>query len=246
MSRWYRWAFVAGAGLIPLFITVLEFVDPAEQRVLPVSRDVALWLHTHRLMVVLMLAAAEVVGGSAGLVLNVLCLFDRRQIHEILESAVQHHFRSQDRASHHYRATLFKIRRFPFCGSWLGIVARSGENYADSGTIFSLDRMRKRYCTGIVGECARQNTQMIVALTDAGSEDDYAMRGYTAECEFQELNVRASVFFATPIVRQDGRTWGVLVLDTTDPGYAPAANQKNRVQSDLSHWALALKTAFRH
>jgi|GEM_PF-4857527 len=245
-ARWYRWLFVAGAGLIPLFITVLEFADPEDQQAIPVPQELLEWLHTHRLMVVLLLAVIELVGGLASFLLNVLCLFDRQQVREILETAVQHHFQEQNRSEYHYRATLFKIRYCPILGTWLGIVARSGENYTGSNTIFSLDRMRKQKCTGIVGECARQNTQVIVALAGDAADDEYATRGYVADCEFQALNVKASVFFATPIVRQNGRTWGVLVLDTTDPRYAPARNQTSRVQNDLSHWALALKTAIRH
>jgi hypothetical protein len=191
------------------------------------------------------LFGSQVAAGAAALFVQRFQPFERRKVEEILETALAHHFPNRDPAQHHYRATLFKIRRFPFFGSWLGIVCRSGENYRQSNTVFSLNRMDHNKCTGIAGECVRQNAELTVGPLDP-NDPKYLETGWIAQCEHGVFNVRATVFFATPVRRQDGRQWGVLVLDTTDPNCSPGQRAQGSIRTNLTHWALALKTAIRH
>lgn len=227
-------------------MTLLSFADPSGQKLPALLSGLANWAHQHRLAIALALLFVQIVAWGCVGVIQWANPFDRDKVQEVLEACVAHHFSDQDRKRYQYRATLFKIRRVLFLGEWLGIAARSGENYRRSNTIFSRDTERKLCNTGVVGECVRQDSTLVIGPIDPESPD-YAASGYLADVEVRSdrMNVRASVFFAVPIRRQGGRIWGVLVLDTTDTNTAPGRIQENRVRTDLDQWALAIKTAIR-
>ncbi|MDX1967913.1 MAG: hypothetical protein SFV23_12125 [Planctomycetaceae bacterium] len=243
-SGWFWGLGVLNSALM----TLMQLCDPQGQPFAKPWDGIAVWVYGHRFWLALLLLALQMTAGAIVLFLKRFQPFERTKVEDILEAALRHHFPERDVAQHVYRATLFKIRRFPMCGKWLGIVCRSGENYRQSNTVLSLNRMSQQECTGVAGECARQDAAIIVGPLDPKSPD-YLESGWIAECEHSAFNVRATVFLGTPVRRQDGKQWGVLVLDTTDPECAPGAAQSNRspkkLETDLTLFALALKTAIR-
>lgn len=135
---------------------------------------------------------------------------------------------------------LFKVRKCPLLGSWLGIVCRSGPGGHISNTIFSANTSKKNQCTGIAGETVRVNAEIVRKLNPKTKR--YFTEGYVAQCEFNKMEEQAKIFFSTPIRRQNGSIWGVLVLDTTDVNQGPEEDAAERVKNDMGHWALALKS----
>lgn len=247
-SSWSQgWFWGLGIATSTL-VTLIQLCDPKDQPFPQPWQDITTWVYGHRLVLTAALLFLQVLSFVAVVTSRKFLPFDQRKVGEILEAALLHHFPDQDPSKFLYRATLFKIRKFPFLGMWLGIVCRSGLNFRQSNTVFSLSRMNQLQCTGVAGECAWQNSAITIGPLDPLAQG-YVDSGWVAVSEHEAFNVRAVVFFAIPVRKQDGEQWGVLVLDTTDENYAPGPPKSDRspkkLETDLSHFALALKTAIR-
>jgi hypothetical protein len=225
--------------------TVLQFSDAGQNAIPNLLKPIAAWAHSNRLVVAVVCLVSASFFLLVNRIIQWMCQFDDAKMREILDHAVACQFSDQNRGHFQYRATLFKVFSFPPIGSWLGIVCRSGENYLHSNTILSCDRMNQNRCTGVAGECAWQKAIQIVRIEHPQTDKvSYAVAGFLAEPERANFNVRSLVFFAVPITRQDGKLWGVLLLDSTDPGTGVDSDEKKeRVKDSLGHWALAIKTA---
>ena len=68
---------------------------------------------------------------------------------------------------------------------------------------------------------------------------DYKVKGWLADQEYDGMNVKSTVFLAT-VIRVNGRLWGVLVLDSTDPGVLPGQRNRADRQANLESVALSL------
>ena len=134
----------------------------------------------------------------------------------------------------------------------LGIVARSGELFTRFKTVFSIDANVESRNTGFACECWRRAGETIIIekmLPDhrAGPLPDqyvnnYKTQGWLADQEYSRMSVKSIVFLATGI-RTNGKLWGILVLDSTDPNSGLAENaRKDREthQKHLESVALAL------
>ena len=167
-----------------------------------------------------------------------------QRIKLLLDALVPEVFPRRDIEKHHYRASLFKARRFWPFGSWLGIVARSGHKFTRKTTIFSIDENVVDHNIGFAGECWWQGHTFINprALPDLDvpnvSERDqleYKAMGFLADVEFSQISMKSRVFLAT-CIRVDGKLdsaiWGVLVLDSTDSNALP--NQKEKIEAILN------------
>jgi hypothetical protein len=193
---------------------------------------------THRFEVALTLVSTTILLGMASLFTGFvqrLSVKNLKIIKKCLEAAVEEHF--EDRQNGHtYRATLFRAFYVPFTGGgWLGIVQRSGDVYVTWRTIFGIDRQRKECCTGIVGECwwnahAQLKSQFYGSLPEVQAGDDvsleYLNEGFLDKREFKKI-AKASLFFHATEIRVNGKVWGVLVLDSTDPN-AQATNDPKK------------------
>jgi hypothetical protein len=226
-------------------LTLLPFADAGEKDIHPIVQPFAAWAFGHRFSIACWILAASTITSVLNWLIQRFFLFDVEKMREILDVAVAYHFVDQNRSEHCYRATLFKVCHvWPF-GRWLGIVSRSGENHHGSKTILSYDRMKHTRCTGIAGECAWQKAIQICCIPHPKTASEaYALAGFLAEPERKMFNVYSLVFFAVPIDRQDGKLWGVLVLDSTDTiAKVESEEKRERVREALGHWALAIKTA---
>lgn len=152
---------------------------------------------------------------------------DSAKLERILNTLVAEVFPNQDRGTHQYRATLFKARSFPMLGSWLGMVARSGHMYPKKRTIFSICHDRKRYNTGICGECWKRDDKITIKLPDCRlgpknkqAIEAYKLAGYLDDREYATMQVPSCVVIAIGI-RIAGKVHGVLVLDSTDEAAYP-------------------------
>ncbi len=119
--------------------------------------------------------------------------------------------------------------------------------YQKRTTVFSIAPESWKHNTGMAGECWRRYGETIVeSLPDvdiAGPSDatidDYKTRGFLDDREYEVMSVKSLVFFAIDI-RVKGKTWGILVLDTTDPSKMPAPNRMKRYREDLQFAAVSL------
>lgn len=246
IAIWSRWLSGVATYIGMLALTLLPFADAGERDVPVPIQPIAAWAFSHRFMIAcLILLVSTLVSVLNGLIQR-LSPFDVEKMREILDAAVAYHFVDQIRGEFQYRATLFKVCTFWPFGSWLSIVCRSGENYHQSNTILSCDRMNQKRCTGIAGECAWQKAIQICTIPHNTKTElePYAIKGFLAEPERTMFNIRSLVFFAVPIDRQDGKLWGVLVLDSTDSSMSVDSDEKKEQQREATgHWALAIKTA---
>ena len=172
--------------------------------------------------------------------------FDKKKLKKILGATAAICFGDVDLSKHAYRATLFKARRTLFFRSWLGIVARSGSGEHKSSTIFSIGNSPE-YNTGIAGQCYFQNGATIIKTLPNISHDDgqqaiseYQKVGFLAPDEYKKLDIRALVLLATGIRTDEGKIWGILVLDTTDPNMTFDCDRTNtRVNRHRTHLEFA-------
>ncbi len=244
---WVRVLVRTADGFLIGLLALVPFCDPASQRVPQALSEVLQGVNKNRFTIAACLIVAQLVFRFVGWMLQRCQPFREIDLKGVLEFLVRRHFRERDRTDHHYRATLFKVRRCPVVGAWLGIVARSGERYSQKGTVFSIHANRMEYNTGIAGECWRQEGQTLIqelpnardAHHDSNALLQYGERGYTCDRELRSIQVRAVVFLATGI-RVKGHLWGVLVLDTTDPAKAPRQEQRHR--NDLEFAAIAISS----
>ena len=205
-------------------------------------------IHTYKFSIATFIILGQLILRAIIWAADKLQSFEVAKLKKVLNHVVERRFTQQDRAVYDYRATLFKVRSCWLCGSWLGIVARSGDLYPQRTTVFSIDAKNKKYNTGIAGECWRRKDETIIAklpeLTEGSPSEDaqnqFKTAGYLADCEYQRMSVKSTVLLATGI-RVAGKVWGVLVLDSTDPNQFPKPQQKKRETESLEFAAVALE-----
>lgn len=201
------------------------------------------YAHKHRLLIYLFLTGVELICAAAIWFMKWRSPIDVNKATSILNRAVSHHFKEKDQINHQYRATLFKIRGcWWLFGQWVGIICRSGETFGRSGTIFSIDHMDPERCTGYVGSCFLGEGTTIISpsLLPVADKIRYTEMCGLAEIEYSRMNVKSVVLFATAIKR-NGKMWGFLILDTTDPRQLPPSNRKITDHEDsMDNWALSL------
>ena len=232
-----------GAGVL----TLVSVCDPHGQQV-GMWTEVVIWLHSHRFIIALLVMALAGPLQLCVWIMARLRLVDVAKLEQVLDHVAAKHFTAQDRSKYVYRATLFKVRPCWFCGSWLGIVARSGILYPQRTTVFSIDAKSRKHNTGIAGECWRREGQTLILelpepsdkSTSQNTVGEYKTAGYLDDREYEMMSVYARVFLATGI-RVRGKIWGVLVLDSTDPTQHPSSRQQQkRHREDLEFAAIAL------
>ena len=126
ITQFLRWASTVSIYLIGAFIGLMQFVDPADQKVDGTFVPIFRWLHEHRFVIVASVFSVDVLARGILWLARKLRRIDTNQLSALLDTLVYEVFRDRDVENHHYRATLFKARRFVRVGNWLGIVARSG------------------------------------------------------------------------------------------------------------------------
>ncbi len=245
--RFYQWiqycsrvGFLAAVG----FLALIQFCDPQGQQLPDWWTALLGWIHQRRFAFAVILLLAQAVLQVLIWTANWLKSYDVKKLENILDNLVASHFTNQDKSDHIYRATLFKVRSWPCCGKWLGIVARSGTRYSRKRTVFSINPNTKRYNTGIAGECWRRDGQTVILEIPVpkgnslaqGESDDYKKSGYLDGIELGLMNVKATVFMATGI-RVGGKVWGILVLDSTDPKQQPKSKPQERRSTEALEFA---------
>lgn len=177
-----------------------------------------------------------------------------KKVSGVLDDYVVSHFAEKKAGDHQYRATLFQVRHCRPFGGWLGVVCRSGYLYTSWRTIFSIDPNNKANNTGYAGECWRRSSHregstikseavlpdVRTDAMEAANDIDYKKLGYLADSEYNVMAVKSRVFWATAI-RVNGRVWGVLVLDSTDPSALTSTKQAhNKSMESLAQTAKIL------
>lgn len=230
-----------------LLILLLQFADPAGQRVPPWVEAAFDNVYQRRFGIIAVLVLVD--AGCRIVIFSIQASgTNSRKLQRVLDTLAGRVFadENQDPENHHYRATLFKVRSFWFAGSWLGIVARSGHLYPQRQTVFCISAKTRRHCTEIAGECWRRGGVTIVKkLPDCRGGDgtettiaEYRKEGYLDPREYDALNLRSCVFIATGI-RIAGRLQFVLVLDSTDESTFP--KQRSRHDGVLKLAAVAIE-----
>lgn len=227
--------------------SVLQFCDNGDDLQRGIIKEIVLFVHSHRLKASLCFAAIQVLCACGIRYVTWRTPFDHGQLQKTLNLIVSHCFDNLDQENYDYRATVFKIRGVRgirrLTGQWVGIVCRSGENYDQSGTIFLVDRMCPDKSTGIVGRCfgSEGQTVMPVSLLPVDDAEKYKAACHLADIEYEAMNVKSKIVFATGIKRQ-GRLWGFLVLDTTDEAQLPSSRATNSKRRDIGSWAEVVGT----
>jgi hypothetical protein len=230
------------AGVATLFLPFLKFAEYVGTNSNPIMK----YIYERRISFVFVLLTVQSVGQLVLWVLSFFRRTDKAKIEQALNSLVNLHFGKTGNEDCEYRATLFKHRHLPMIGSWLGMVARSGEKYRRMGTIFSVHHSDQNQNTGVAGECFWRGKTIIHAAELIGDNDggdewedrcrEYKKRTFLADEEYDCLTVKSCVFFVT-CIKIDGKKWGVLVVDSTDPKVAPATNQRKQLTANLEHTA---------
>lgn len=223
---------------------LIRFCDPHDQNLDGLIKALVTWIYENRFAIVASLLLAQMACQAMRGLARLLQRHDTEKIKPILDNLVTRHFIDQEPEHHVYRATLFKVRWFPFVGKWLGIIARSGDLYTDFRTVFSVNANVKAYNTGYAGECWRMSGKTIIiedALPDQRlgpisdeSQKAYQEKGWIESREYSRMSVKSVVFLATGI-KVNGKLWGILVLDSTDQKSKLAKSaDKDREQCRLS------------
>ncbi len=242
---------VASLSVIAVFLTLIRFTDPAGQdKLWPWVAELLGTIHKNRFLIVVALVVTQIVCQSLLAVAKFWQRTNVRKLEAVLDALVTQIFPDQDRSKHCYRATLFRARGCVCCGSWLGIVARSGKRYPQKTTVFSINAKTRKHCTGIAGECWRQLGQTIIRTLPNLRESNptpenvvkYKVDGCLDDREYEIMNVKAVVLLATGI-RIAGELWGVLAIDCTDEGALP--RQKNKHADALSFAAVSIEQLIR-
>ncbi len=232
--------------LAATFLTLLGFANPTDQRLDPDILPLASKFYANRFAIACVLLVVQL---SCRTLLGVARFGQRlnlRAITAVLDNLVTRHFLRQDLAAHVYRATLFKVCWCWPVGYWLGAIARSGHMYPKMHAVFSINPSIRMNNTGFAGECWRQNGKTIIppdplpdqradGLTDACREE-YKVNGYLADEEYDTMSVKSQVFLATGI-KVNGKLWGILVLDSTDPKAHPASPDTRKDREDYLEFA---------
>lgn len=224
LTKWITVLSAIPLALAAAFLVLIKFCEPVGQDFGPMG-GFAKFMYTHRFLIVCVLLSVQLVFQVLTFVSRWLQGFDAEKVKTVLDNLVEAYFPERDLARHYYRATLFRVKKFKPFGKWLGIVARSGLLYTRFGTVFSIDHDKKENNTGFAGECWRREGQTIeggIVLPDQREQpptaeqlEEYKMRGWLADVEYDVMSVKAVVLSATGI-RVKGKIWGILVLDSTD------------------------------
>lgn len=232
---------IATSAGVPILLTVLQFCDNLEDVWVPVQ-SLAKTAYEHRLVVSVSLAGLQICAMLSCWILRTFEVIDVEKTKDLLKLAVDTHFAERDHIQNEYRATVFKIRGCDwFGGEWIGIVCRTGETYLKSGTVFYLDRENPINCTGLVGvSFAAQGATIIKdKVLPVGDKTAYMAECRLAEEEYDRMNVKSAVIFATGIKRH-GKLWGFLVLDSTDEKQVPkksGARAADKHEVDIGNFA---------
>lgn len=245
--------FVFSSSLATAILALLQFMDvknSQETGNLPVwLKELSSDLYAHRFVVAcLMLAMVAVTGGLAALTgfIRSRCVKNLDLIKKALGDAVEEHFDAR-RNGETYRATLFRAFHCPGLGSWLGIVQRSPDIFVNWRAIFCIDPQHNKHCTGIAGECwwnahAGLDSQFYVKMPtleqDGALNLEYLDQGFLDEREFRRI-AKASIFFHATDIRVDGKVWGVLVLDSSDPEVFADTKPKRRKHDEVIFQAVS-------
>ena len=226
-----HWLFTGGILASALLLTVAEFCDPDGQEIPLLIEPAARWIHTHRLALVTYLLIMQCAAGAGAWLTG---YFHRRwsfpvdQLTEALNYVVDEHFPSR-LPDHVYRATLFRARGNRLVGKWLSLLARSGDVYTSTWTVFAINPNSREKCTGLAGECwfrsmGQTGESFSLELPDCRDStdkiDEYMTQGHLDPREFSKIQVKSCFFRLVPI-KKNGITWGVIVLDTTDAMQSP-------------------------
>jgi len=242
-------------SITALFLPAVKMVDFYHNSLWPPIKPVGDFLFEHRADGAFLLLLCLTILHFVIFVLSRYKQIDRRKIERTLDTLANRHFAKPDDEKHHYRATVFKARSLPLLGSWLGIVARNGDKYRRMRTIFSIDRENRDRNTSLAGECWWQGGTIIrsVAAFDEeseGEERERAIQSYIKDTlisrdEFDAMAVKSCVFLLT-CIKIDGKKWGVLVLDSTDPEVCPSRHTvKKRTRANLEHSVAILSEMLR-
>jgi hypothetical protein len=179
---------------------------------------------------------------------------DRPKIERTLNELADRHFAKTDDENHHYRVTLFKARKLPLVGSWLGMVARSGDKFRRLRTIFSIDAEDRSRNTSLAGECFWQGATIIRRVDPLDESKDgeelakaiqtYIKASFISQEEFDTMAAKSCVFLIT-CIKLNGKKWGVLVLDSSDPEAYPSDKARKAAQADLEYSAALLSELLR-
>ncbi len=253
LAKWLRKLFAVTFIASASFLTLLEFTEPSSA--LPaVIKPLIEGIHENRFTIAVALLMTQGLSGLSAWVLRRLDEWATPEVEKlksVLSSIVEFTFENRN-PDHVYRATLFREHGCWGFGGWLGIVARAPETYAGSNTIFSVSLKHHKHCTGIAGECwwrakSMQGGEFVTVLPDCRRdvtlEGAYNASGNLSQNEFAQIQVKSCVFRAVAIRRQ-GKVWGVLVIDCTDPSEAPDAErvrpQDRRKRDLLEHAAKSI------
>lgn len=236
---WIGWLIrltsLASLWLIAAFVVLVRVADPDGQANLPAWAIG--WLgtiHQNRFLIVVLLIGVQAICQFLLWVGKQIGQPEAKKIVPILDLVVDQVFPNQDRRNHIYRATLFKSRRCWLLGRWLGIFSRSGKMYRKRQTIFSISHESKVHCTGLAGECWKQDGITFSLIlpdcrTGPVTEDNmakYHLEGCLDPREYTKMAVKSQVFLLTGI-RVAGQLWGILVVDSTDPTSLPSRSKQN-------------------
>lgn len=230
------------AAFSAIFLAYIKF----SEYIRPEDNPIFEWVFKRRVSAIFYLLLIQSASQLMIFFLGFARRFDRPKVEKALNAIVGRHLGGSDDEECDYRATLFKERRFPVIGSWLGMVARSGEKYRRLRTIFSVHHSDHKQNTGIAGECWwREKTILLVthAIDEDGESDaaeerirKYKKSTFLADQEYECMTVKGCIFLAT-CIKINGKKWGVLLLDSTDPKIAPdEVSRKARIE-DLEHTA---------
>lgn len=231
--------FGVGFFVSAAFLAVLEFCDDASQSVPTPIKPAIAWVHANQFPIAMWLLMIQGATGAAAWLLRKVDEWatpELDKLQRVLDRLVEGQFENRV-PEHVYRATLFREHGCWGLGKWLGIVARSGQTYARSNTIFCVSLKKRGHNTGIAGECWRRANSMtgsefFTELPDCRNDEHadaialYNRMGQLSQLEFHQIQVRSCVFRAVAI-RRRGKVWGVLVIDCTDRGEVPDTTNKS-------------------
>jgi len=244
LIAWLRGAATLSATLTIVALSYLKFADGFDLAAYPLLG----WIAARKAGVFFALVLTQSVCQILGWLLGRFERHDLNQIHKALDRIAAKHFPGADLGRHPVRVTLFKRRSLWPLGCWLGAVERSGENYRRLRSIFSVSDSIESENTGVAGRCYWTGRTLCLGVDpvdEGGDATDYKNKTYLTGEEYDRLSLKSCFFLAT-CIKVDGKKWGVLVLDTTDPHAAPKSKtMENRRRQELEHATELLATLLR-
>ncbi len=217
------------------FVKFADFVGPDDFKDVPTLG----WVYENRIAAAFALMIIQAIGQLGIFVLGFVRTRNTTKLRKALEAAIHQHFPIRFEDRHNYRATLFKVRRCPGIGRWLGVVARAGEKFHRTRTIFSIDPNEHSANTGLAGECFWQRGTLMMIVPkieddcDEHQKSEYIKATHMTTREFDAMNLKSCCFLLT-CIKVDGKNWGVLSLDCDDPNALDSIIPKERTGNALN------------